>query len=124
MTKEEQKHSGVYIDMPRGFVNAHKVLTKLKNSLYGLKQSTRNFSPHLKGAGFEQSILDQCLFISDKVVCLIYVDNTLFFAENDKDITKMIEDNQKSCMELKSKMMLPDSLVFFILSVGKTEQYT
>jgi hypothetical protein len=104
MTEEERKRSGVYINMPRGFANAHKVL-KLKKSLYGLKQSPRNFFLHLKdkleGVGFEQSISDQCLFISDKVVCLVYVDDTLFFAENDEDITEVIKNLQEAGMELE-----------------------
>jgi hypothetical protein len=91
MTEEERQRSGVYIDMPRRFATAHKVL-KLKKSLYGLKQSPRNFFFHLKdkleGVGFEQSVSDQCLFISDKVVCLVYVYDTLFFAEKDEDHLK------------------------------------
>jgi hypothetical protein len=104
MTEEERRRSGVYINMPHGFAKAHKVL-KLKKSLYGLKQSPRNFFLHLKGKlegiGFEQSISDQCLFVSDKVVCLVYVDDTLFFAENDEDITAVIESPKKAGMELE-----------------------
>jgi hypothetical protein len=104
MTEEERNHSGVYIDMPRGFANARKVL-KLKKSLYGLKQSPRNFFLHLKekleGEGFVQSKSDQCLFISDKVVCLVYVDDTLFFAQNDEDITEVTTGLMKAGMELE-----------------------
>jgi hypothetical protein len=104
MTEEERERSGVYIDMPRGFAKHNKVL-KLKKSLYGLKQSPRNFFLHLKdkleGIGFESSISDQCLFISDKVVCLVYVDDTLFFAENEEDITEAIEALIASGMELE-----------------------
>jgi hypothetical protein len=38
MMELERERSGVYIEMPRGFGEDGKVL-KLKNSLYGLKQS-------------------------------------------------------------------------------------
>jgi hypothetical protein len=104
MTEEERRRSGVYIDMPRGFAKHHKVL-KLKKSLYGLKQSPRNFFLHLKekleSIGFESSISDQCLFISDKVVCLVYVDDTLFFAENEDDITEAIDGLIAAGMELE-----------------------
>jgi hypothetical protein len=67
MTEDERSKSGIYIDMSCGFAKASKVL-KLKKSLYGLKQSPRNFFTHLKekleGVGFEQSTSDQCRFIS------------------------------------------------------------
>jgi Reverse transcriptase (RNA-dependent DNA polymerase) len=47
LTVEQQERSGVYITMPRGFTQDGKVL-KQKKSLYGLKQSTRNFFKFLK----------------------------------------------------------------------------
>jgi hypothetical protein len=61
---------------------------------------------HLKdklgGIGFKQSISDRCLFISDKVICIIYVDDTLFFAENnDKDVTKVITGLMNAGTELE-----------------------
>ena len=84
MSKEEQERTGVYVEMPRGFLQKGKVL-KLKKSLYGLKQSPRNFFHHLKSklerVGFKQANdIDPCLFISDKVICLVYVDDILLFA--------------------------------------------
>ena len=47
MTDEDKRKSGVYIQMPKGFRKPGTVL-KLKRSLYGLKQSPRNFFQHLK----------------------------------------------------------------------------
>ena len=48
---------------------------RLNRSVYGLRQSLKNFFEYLKGnlktAGFTPSKLDPCLlFISDKVICL------------------------------------------------------
>jgi len=40
MTPQEQRHQGVFIEMPRGFPNPGKVL-KLRKSLCGLKQAPR-----------------------------------------------------------------------------------
>jgi hypothetical protein len=95
MTDLEKERSGVYIQMPRGFAKQGYVL-KLKKSLYGLKQSPRNFFLHLKGqlerVGLEQSNADQCLFVNDKVICLVYVDDTLFFGQNEEDIANLIAD--------------------------------
>jgi hypothetical protein len=41
MTSKENKKSGVYLELPNGFKQHGKVL-RLKNSLFGLRQSPRN----------------------------------------------------------------------------------
>jgi hypothetical protein len=83
----------VYVEMPRGFAQPGKVL-KLRKSLYGLTQSSRNFFQHLQSKlhaiGFESCSADPCLFVSDKCICLVYVDDTLLFARNKKDIDDTI----------------------------------
>ena len=93
MTKSEKERSGVFIEMPRGFREGGKVL-KLHRSLYGLKQSARHFfnllKDNLEAIGFYQSKQDPCLFLSEKVICLVYVDDTLFYARNVKDIDEII----------------------------------
>jgi hypothetical protein len=67
MTKAKREKSGVFMNMPKGFQRPGCVL-KLKKSLYGLKQSPRNFYLHLKdklkSIGFESSESDQCLLCS------------------------------------------------------------
>jgi hypothetical protein len=84
----------VYCHMPRGYRQEGKVL-KLKRSLYGLRQSPKNFFEHLKekleSLGFEQSSADPCLFIQDKMICITYVDDCLFYAPLKEDIDVMIE---------------------------------
>jgi hypothetical protein len=61
MTDEERDPSGVYIKMPRGFHTPGHVL-KLNKSIYGLKESPRNFSLYLKEkpeeCGYKQSMAD------------------------------------------------------------------
>jgi hypothetical protein len=105
MSQEQRDHSGVYIDMPRGFGQPGKVL-RLKKSLYGLKQSPRNFFQHLKSqlesAGFTSTTeIDPCLFVSDKVICLVYVDDTLFFSPEEKYIDEAIARIKNSGLELE-----------------------
>jgi hypothetical protein len=95
LTPEEQEQSGVYVKMPRGFVKPGKVL-KLKKSLLGLKQSPHNFfhclKSKLEAMGFEQALdVNPCLFISDKVICLMCVDKALLFARDMKDINNMLQ---------------------------------
>jgi hypothetical protein len=53
---------------------------KLKKSLHGWKQASRIFFLHLKeqleAVVFQsQEDLDPCLFISDKVICLVCMDD-------------------------------------------------
>ena len=106
MTEEERRRSGVYLEMPRGFKENGRVL-KLNQSLYGLKQSPRNFFLHLKEnlekVGLKQCESDPCLFISKKVVCLVYVDDTLFYAKDQADIDAVINDLRKCEMDLEEE---------------------
>lgn len=99
MTPEEQSRTGVFVEMPRGFGQPGRVL-KLKKSLYGLRQAPRNFFNHLKGIleriGFQQAVdVDPCLFISDKVMILSYVDDCLFFARDQSDVDDAIAQLKK-----------------------------
>ena len=104
LTKEEKRRSGVYVEMPRGFSEPGKVL-KLKKSLYGLKQAPRNFFQHLKAKlekiGFESSESDACLFISDKVICIVYVDDTLLFSPKSEYIDEVLEALKQEQMDLE-----------------------
>jgi hypothetical protein len=97
----------VYVDMPRGFSEQGKIL-KLKKSLYGLKQSPRNFFRFLKGKlekiGFESAMdIDPCLFISDKVICLVYVDDTLFYSPRPEYIDEVIQKLRDEDMDLEEE---------------------
>jgi hypothetical protein len=88
----------VYVRMPKLFEKPGHVY-KLKKSLYGLRQSPLNFFLHLKSGlearGFVQSKHDPCLFVSNTVICLCYVDDCLFFAKCDDDIMGVIESLRK-----------------------------
>jgi hypothetical protein len=83
MMPKEKDRSGVYLELPKGFKQAGKVL-RLKKSLYGLRQFPRKWLLHLKDkfahVGFKQSEYDACLFVSDRVICIVYVYYTLFFS--------------------------------------------
>jgi len=93
----------VYVELPRGWRTLNRIeedfkeghVLKLNQSLYGLRQSPRNFFLHLKGnlerAGFRQSKMDPCLFISEHVVCCVYVDDCLFFSPKKRYIDQMIQ---------------------------------
>jgi hypothetical protein len=114
MSDEERNRLGVFVHMPRGFNQPGKVL-KLKWSLYGLWQSPRNFFQHLKlkleTIGFEANIdIDPCLFISEKVICLVYVDDTLFFLPREDFINEVIEQLSQCNLNLE----VEDSVAGFL----------
>ena len=80
----------VYVDMPLGFIiksknGKHQVL-KLNKTLYGLCQSPRAFwkyiTKYLENCGLKQSKFDPCLFIGPDLMCIVHVDNLIFWIHN------------------------------------------
>jgi hypothetical protein len=96
----------VYVEMPRGFAEPGKVL-KLKKSLYGLKQAPRNFFQHLKGKleriGFTSSPINPCLFILEKVICIVYVDDTLLFSPKPEFIDEVLTQLKEEELDLEEE---------------------
>jgi Reverse transcriptase (RNA-dependent DNA polymerase) len=96
----------VYVEMPRGFSEPGKVL-KLKKSLYGLKQAPRNFFQHLKNKleriGFTSSSADPCLFISERVICIVYVDDTLLFSPRQEYIDDVLSKLKEEELDLEEE---------------------
>lgn len=85
----------IFVEMPKGYEIEGKVY-KLKKSIYGLHQGPINFYNHLKEGleerGFVQSKFEPCLFSNGKAICLVYVDDVLWFSKNEKDIDQAIQD--------------------------------
>ena len=85
----------VYMRQPKGFSfdEGEHLVCKLKKSIYGLKQASRQwylkFHEVIASFGFEENIMDQCLYqkISESKICflVLYVDNILL-ATNDKGL--------------------------------------
>ena len=104
----------VYIESPRGFQRKDgKDVLKLNNSLYGLKQAPKTFYEKLRDGllerGFQQSMIDPCLFMKDKMICLIYVDDTIITGPDPKAIDDLISslgmtvDDQVHTFELRDE---------------------
>lgn len=74
----------VYLEFPRMFgpKSGNNVVLKLLKSLYGLKQAPRTFFEKLRAGllerGYSQSIVDPCLFLKRGIMCVVYVDDTIF----------------------------------------------
>lgn len=86
----------VYMEQPEGFEEGNDKVCLLKRSLYGLKQSPRQwnqkFSSFLKEMNLEISEHDSCIFYrkSPFLVIAIYVDDGIVFSESDIEVEKII----------------------------------
>ena len=82
----------VYMEQPEGYEVPGDVVCKLKKSLYGLKQSGRNWhrclSEHLEDLGFTKSTHDNCLYIRKQGNVLhyaaVWVDDLIYFSDDQK----------------------------------------
>jgi hypothetical protein len=94
------RHNCLYRDA-KGFSS------KLKKSLCGLKQSPlnhfNNLSSKLKTLGFESCDADPCLFVLEKCICLVYVDDTLMFAQTQAEIESIVKGLKNLGMDLEEE---------------------
>ncbi|KAJ0735747.1 putative RNA-directed DNA polymerase [Helianthus annuus] len=120
-------HEEVYMKIPQGFEKekGNKVC-RLRKSLYGLKQASRNwyhkFTAALLEDGFRQSKVDHSLFIFKKggtyVAVLIYVDDVILVGNDANKIneTKAFLDKRFSIKDL-------GNLKYFLgIEVARTEE--
>ena len=75
----------------------------LDKSINGQTESYRFWFEKLKYGlefqKFEPSYYDTCMFISDKVICLVYVDDCIWFTKYKKYIGEVIKYSQKEGSE-------------------------
>ena len=87
----------VFIELPRDFKSdggQHDVVLKLKKSLYGQAKAARlwyeKFRNGLLERGFVMSKVDSCLFMSKNVICVVYVDDCIFWASSQSEIDNVM----------------------------------
>ena len=70
------------------------MVLKLKKILYGQAEAARlwyeNLLNGLLERDFVMSKVDPCLFISKTVICVVYVDDFLFWARSQSDIDNVM----------------------------------
>ncbi|CAA7015851.1 unnamed protein product [Microthlaspi erraticum] len=100
----------IYMTLPPGYTPKEGVtlppnaVCKLKKSLYGLKQASRQwflkFSSTLLHLGFKKSHADHTLFIKrvdgHYIAALVYVDDIIIASNNDEDVQLLVADLQKA----------------------------
>jgi hypothetical protein len=88
----------VYVAMPLGFNTKSKdgkrQVLKLNKTLYGLCQSPRAFwkciTKKLESCRLKQSRFDPCLFIGPDVMCVVYVDDLIFWSRNVANFNRVV----------------------------------
>ncbi|KAL2243485.1 UNVERIFIED_CONTAM: Retrovirus-related Pol polyprotein from transposon RE1 [Sesamum indicum] len=100
----------IYMTPPEGYEVEKGMVCKLKKSLYGLKQASRQwnseFTERIKGLGFTQSKYDYCLFTKGNnnnfIALLIYVDDVLIAAAS-KSLIEEVKRSQKGLVLSQNK---------------------
>ena len=81
-------------------------MLKLKKTLNGLCQATYTFWKYLEkleAYGMSQSKLDPCLFIGEKVICMCFVDDMLFWSKDKANISELAIFLQQFCVDLEKE---------------------
>lgn len=102
----------IYLEQPDGFhvknCNGGKLYWKLKKSLYGLKQSGRNWNAliddFLTSQSFQQSNSDHCMYVKhcdgSIIIVIIWVDD-IIVASNDADAIITVKNSFKYRFKMK-----------------------
>ena len=102
----------IFMDQPEGFAtmsgNEERMVYKLRKSLYGLKQSCRNWNKvlheHLVGAAFDGNPVDHCIYSkqvnNNLIIVLIWVDD-LIVASDDMDLMNQFKEGMKCQFKMK-----------------------
>lgn len=85
----------VFLEPPEGTTKTSNTVWKLIKSLYGLKQSPRiwylTIAKVLKENGYQNSIIDPCLFWKKGILLTIYVDDILITGCDEKTIESAVK---------------------------------
>ena len=101
----------LYVQQPEGYVvksrSGKPLVLKLKKSLYGLKQSGRNWNSklhtYLTKQGFVQSLADPCVYTIHSgvhAIIIVWVDDIIIAASN-KSFMKEIKTNLSLAFQMK-----------------------
>lgn len=85
----------LYMQQPVGFEDGTNRVCKLNKAIYGLRQAGRQWNKKLDAflieIGFMRSLSDPCVYVKNKLIIAIYVDDFLIFYSNlDELNTKQI----------------------------------
>jgi len=102
-------HETVYVELPHGFEVPNMIL-HLRQSVYRLRQSPRNFYKHLREGlediGFIKYSYDDFLFTNDTVIVLFWVNDYILYSTHVGTIHEVINSLKDSCPLEKEEDMV------------------
>jgi hypothetical protein len=94
----------IWMDLPIGFkpiddpAEAPKFVLKLRKNLYGLQQASFNWFTKLCDGlldqGFRTSSIDQCLYVKEGMMLLVYVDDCIIIGLDTSEIEEFVVSMQ------------------------------
>jgi len=89
----------LYMKIPKGFevegAKKDEFCFKLRRNLFGQKQAGRVWNKYLVGKltklGFRQSKVDECVFYKDRMIYVLYTDDSILAGPDEEEIEKTIE---------------------------------
>ena len=126
----------VYLEFPKMFApkSRSNVVLKLVKSLYGLRQAPRTFFEKLRDGllerGYIQSKNDPCLFMKDGILCVVYVDDTIFAGadtsvlENEIRALGASDTEQRHSFQLRNEGEVGAFLGIQITKTGKKRTFS
>jgi hypothetical protein len=131
---QAELNEDVYVECPRlfGLASGKDKVLHLRKSLYGLRQAPRTFFEKLRAGllerGWIQSEIDPCLFLRVGMICVVYVDDTIFASASVEDLDAMItslgiinSDDQRHTFALRDEGEVSAFLGIQITKTGKNK---
>ena len=108
----------LYMKIPKGFevegARKGEHVFKIKKNTYGQKQAGRVWNKHLCAKlgkiGFQQSIIDECVFYKEDMIYVLYTDDSILAGPSEKRIARTIKQMQDGGLELTVEGDLEDFL--------------
>jgi hypothetical protein len=109
----------LYMKIPKGFEvedgNNDDYILEIRRNIYGQKQAGRVWNEYLaeiliKKVGFVQSKVDRCVFYRDKVMYVLYTDDSILAGPDEAEIDRVIEDIKQAGLNITIEGDLQDFL--------------
>jgi hypothetical protein len=101
----------MFMELPKGIEmhhgNSREHVLMLLSNLHGQKQAGRVWNSFLVekllGIGFQQSMIDECVFYCNDVIFIVYVDVGIFMGPNDHKISDVIKEIKKAGLDIEDQ---------------------